>query len=62
MYYNVIDYMDSVYFGFLVIFLFFGCIFEGNLLRDLNMFNSCEVGFWGFIFCYLLYVFVIKVI
>lgn len=59
MHYNATDHMDSAHFGFLVITLSPGCIFEGNLLRDLNMFNSCEV---GLIFCYLLQAFVIKAI
>lgn len=62
MHYNATDHMDSAHFGFLVITLSPGCIFEGNLLRDLNMFNCCEVGPWGLIFCYLLQAFVIKAI
>lgn len=40
MHYNATDHMDSAHFGFLVISISPGCIFEGNLLRDLK---TCSV-------------------
>lgn len=59
MHYDATDNMDSAHFGFLVVSLSPGCIFEGNLLKDLH---SCKVGPWGLKFCYLLQALGIKAI